>query len=133
MTTWRLSVVVGVLALLAPGVAAAQVVEAPDAGAVAASGRSEAGGPADDAGVVTTPEGGAPAVIPLAAGSPGSTPPEAADGGVGAVEAAVVVDAGAPSVATSPEAPRKKPLPKGFVGIVGVVTDALSGEGLIEA
>lgn len=31
------------------------------------------------------------------------------------------------------EAPKKKPLPKGFVGIIGRVTDAQSGEGLIEA
>lgn len=42
------------------------------------------------------------------------------------------VDAGTPPAAA--DAPvAKKPLPKNFVGIVGVVTDAQSGEGLIEA
>ncbi|MDP1921440.1 MAG: carboxypeptidase regulatory-like domain-containing protein, partial [Myxococcales bacterium] len=49
-----------------------------------------------------------------------------------AVDAGPVdVDAGTLLPSDAPVA--KKPLPKNFVGIVGVVTDAQSGEGLIEA
>lgn len=49
-----------------------------------------------------------------------------------AVDAGFVdVDAGTPPPSDAPVA--KKPLPKNFVGIVGLVTDAQSGEGLIEA
>lgn len=60
-------------------------------------------------------------------------PPSTDDAGTldaGAVEPAPSTDAG---LDVQAEAPKKKPLPKGFVGIVGKVIDAQSGEGLIEA
>lgn len=60
-------------------------------------------------------------------------PPSTDDAGTldaGAVEPAPSTDAG---LDVQAEAPKKKPLPKGFVGIVGKVIDAQNGEGLIEA
>nr|MCU0695691.1 carboxypeptidase-like regulatory domain-containing protein [Myxococcaceae bacterium] len=125
MTTWRLSVVVvGVLVLAAPGVASAQVVEAPDSGAVTEASVADAG--ATGLGALDAVDAGSPDAGPGVDATP-------SDAGMLAAETTLSPDAGAPAVAAPTEAPKKKPLPKGFTGIVGVVTDALSGEGLIEA
>jgi outer membrane receptor protein involved in Fe transport len=69
-----------------------------------------------DAGIAESP------VLSVEGGLPVRT--EELDGGTG-----LPVDGGVEMVATKV----KKPLPRGFTGVVGVVTDALTGEGLIEA
>lgn len=70
------------------------------------------------------------------AGSFDAGPPRA-DAGIVEVAAdagASPLDAGAALATTTADVPvAKKPLPKNFVGVVGLVTDAQSGEGLIEA
>jgi hypothetical protein len=88
-------------------------------------------------------DGGVEPVPAFDAGALDAAPPvaEVVDAGVvgDAVPATVdagVVDPSVTPVAVDPmaeTAKKKKPLPKGFTGIVGVVTDSLSGEGLIEA
>ncbi|MBL8924339.1 MAG: carboxypeptidase regulatory-like domain-containing protein, partial [Myxococcaceae bacterium] len=61
----------------------------------------------------------------------------APDGGVSSEAAPLTIDAGAQATPdagiTSAEPPKLSALPKGFTGIAGTVTDARSGEGLIEA
>lgn len=88
---------------------------APDSGLQPASASNASDASATDAG---TSDAGAPA--------------EPADSGTLITEplADAGVDAGADVQA---DAPKKKPLPKNFVGIVGKVIDAQNGEGLIEA
>jgi outer membrane receptor protein involved in Fe transport len=87
-------------------------------------------------------DGGMEPAPTLDAGALEVAPPLAEVMDAGVVEVAPApLDAGVidatlaqPVVDPMAETPKKKkPLPKGFTGIVGVVTDSLSGEGLIEA
>lgn len=80
-----------------------------------------------DGGTLDASDAGS-AVIDFDAGEPGS------DAGAQTPDAgAELFDAGTVPLEADAGLPTKKPLPKGFVGIIGRITDAQSGEGLIEA
>jgi outer membrane receptor protein involved in Fe transport len=122
MTMWRLSVAAAaLLAVGAPRSSFAQV--DPDAGLLEPpdAGLSLLRPTLDDAGAPELAPAPSPALSD--AGAPASAESPSADAGTPATPADALADA--------PK--KKKPLPKGFTGIVGVVTDSLSGEGLIEA